>query len=215
MGKGLRPGPYCGAQGAPKPHSFASICCQEASPPLSAPTPPTPCLTTGSAFPPTTPREGNGRELEGIKTSQLVHLGKQPCWGQRGPTGNLPWFVFFFFLIQSAVQAEKSQMGKGPCWRGDPGGEWFKGLWPQPHLSSGCSFCWHWNRDRAGNIRGIPNCAWVIYEASISNGLSPPEPGWVVGDHRYSHGHLFIARKQCPRPHPWDCSKAGCKDYTS
>lgn len=41
----------------------------------------------------------------------------------------------------------------------------------------------------------VPKRAWFIYEASISKSLGPPESAWVVGYHRYNHGHLFIARE--------------------
>ena len=87
-----------------------------------------------------------GRELEGIKTRQLVHLGETALLGPKRSHRQfaLVFFVCLFcFVFKYSLlfkQAEKSQTGKGLCWRGDRAGEWFKGLWPQPHLSSGHSF---------------------------------------------------------------------------
>lgn len=74
VGKGPWPGLYYGRGvllSPPQSLPFAAKKPSTLSPPSP---PPTPCLTTGFASPSIPLGKGIGRGLEGIKTSQLVHL---------------------------------------------------------------------------------------------------------------------------------------------
>ena len=128
-----------------------------------------------------------GRELEGIKTRQLVHLGETALLGPKRSHRQfaLVFFVCLFCFVlflntvccsskQRKARQERDFAGEGT---GLVNGSRACGL--NPTSPVGTASCWHWNGGRAGSTRGMPNCACVIYETSISHGLSPLSlAGW-------------------------------------